>query len=182
MQIANRAPSNGAFPPSQRGDAPDIDSQLLLQRDSHRRILLRRSIGRWWLPIVLIALGAWPRGSQVIERVYRKDELYSSEYLFCAPDLVVVFEPGYAPSPQSTHLGFDEATCSQPAAGTTVGRFLLACAPVLSAGVAIAQRVPLTAVVPSLLHALGVAYAEADSPAVGALFSPSYSQRPPSPK
>ena len=44
-------------------------------------------------------------GAQVIERVYRKEELYSSEYLFCAPDLVVVFEPGYAPSPQSTIFG-----------------------------------------------------------------------------
>ncbi|SRR6266566_7587633 len=122
-------------------------------------------------------------GVQVIERVYRKEELYADEYLFCAPDLVIVFKPGYAPSPQSTRLGFDEAICTVPGAGTTsmagihpsmVSGFLLASAPVLLPGAAVLERVPLTAVVPSLLHALGIAYAGMDSPAVGALFLPSY--------
>src|SRR5438132_11907778 len=32
-------------------------------------------------------------GVPVIERIYRKEELYSGDYLFCAPDLVVVFKP-----------------------------------------------------------------------------------------
>jgi len=122
-------------------------------------------------------------GAQVIERVYRKEDLYSSEYLFCAPDLVVVFKPGYAPSPQSTHLGFDEETFTQPLAGTTamagvhpsrVGGFLLASAPTLQAGVLAPERTPLTAVVPTLLHALAIKYVDMDSPAVGALFSPSF--------
>lgn len=121
-------------------------------------------------------------GAQVIERVYRKEELYSSEYLFCAPDLVVVFRPGYAPSFQSTHLGFDERTFTQPSAGETamagvhpslVGGFLLASAPVLQPGVAF-EHAPLTAVVPTLLHALNIKYVEMDSPAVSTLFSPSY--------
>lgn len=123
-----------------------------------------------------------------IERVYRKEELYSGEYLFCAPDLVVVFKPGFAPSPNSVRLGFDDATFTTPAAGTTVsagihpseaGGFLLASAPALMQGVSAPEHAPLTAATPTLLHALGVEYMEVDSPAVSALFSPSYLQNHP---
>jgi hypothetical protein len=122
-------------------------------------------------------------GAQVIERVYRKEELYSSEYLFCAPDLVVVFKPGYAPSPKSTHLAFDQETFSMPAAGTTalagvhpslVGGFLLASAPTLLSGLSAHESAQLTAVVPTVLHALGVRYADMDSSALSTLFVPSY--------
>jgi hypothetical protein len=122
-------------------------------------------------------------GEPVIERVYRKEELYAGEYLFCAPDLVIVFKPGYAPSPKSTHIEFDDATFTTPAAGTAVmagvhpsalGGFLLASAPVLLRGVVAPERAPLTAVTPTLLHAAGVEYVDVDSPAVSALFSPAY--------
>lgn len=122
-------------------------------------------------------------GAQVIERVYRKEELYSDEYLFCAPDLIIVFKPGYAPSSQSTLLRFDEETCTVPPTGTMsmagvhpslVGGFLLASAPVLDAGRVVLEHAPLTAVVPSLLHTLGVEYVDMDSPAVSSLFLPSY--------
>src|SRR5215469_3230554 len=47
-------------------------------------------------------------GEPVIERVYRRNELYRGDYLFRAPDLVVVLRPGYAPSPNSVSLGFDD--------------------------------------------------------------------------
>ncbi len=122
-------------------------------------------------------------GAQVIERVFRKEELYSPEYLFCAPDLVIVFKPGYAPSPQSTLLGFDEAICTTPPVGTMsmagvhpsiVSGFLLAAAPVLVTGGTVFEHAPLTAVVPSLLHALGIEYIDMDSPAVSSLFLSSY--------
>lgn len=122
-------------------------------------------------------------GAQVIERVYRKEELYSNEYLFCAPDLIIVFKPGYAPSPQSTHLGFDAETFTRPPAGTTamagvhpsrVGGFLLASAPALQAGIWVPEHAPLTSVVPTLLHALAINYVDMDSPAVSAVFSPSF--------
>jgi hypothetical protein len=83
-------------------------------------------------------------GAQVIERVYHKEELYSSEYLFCTPDLMVVFKSGYAPSPQSTCLEFDEQTFTMPA------------------------------VVPTLLHGLNVEYTDMDSPTIDALFTRSY--------
>lgn len=119
----------------------------------------------------------------VIERVYRKEELYSGEYLFCAPDLIVVPKSGYAPSPRSAYLQFDEAICTTPPAGTSVlsgihpsavRGFLLAFAPVLAAGASAPELQPLTAVVPTLLHALGVEYVDVESPAIAALFSPSY--------
>jgi len=122
-------------------------------------------------------------GAAVIERVYRKEELYTGDYLFCAPDLVVVFQPGYAPSPRSTRLEFDEATFSTPAAGTTVEAgahpslltgFLLATAPSLASGVAVSEHAPLTAIAPTLLHALGIEYVDLDGSPVAELFSPSY--------
>ncbi|HEV7235178.1 MAG TPA: hypothetical protein VGN15_03290, partial [Ktedonobacteraceae bacterium] len=106
-----------------------------------------------------------------------------NEYLFCAPDLIIIFKPGYAPSPQSTLLRFDEETCTVPPVGTTsmagvhpsmVGGFLLASAPVLAAGEIVPEHAPLTAVVPGLLHALGIEYVDMDSPAVSSLFLPSY--------
>ena len=122
-------------------------------------------------------------GEAVIERVYRKEELYSGDYLFCAPDLVVVFKPGYAPSPRSTRIGFDEAIFTTPAAGETTlagvnpsmaTGFLLASAPSLAARVTEYEHAPLTAVVPTLLHALGVEYVGMDSGAVSTLFSTDY--------
>lgn len=122
-------------------------------------------------------------GQPVIERVYRKEELYSTDYLFCAPDLVVLFKPGYAPSPSSSLLGFDEMTFTTPASGTTVMAgvhpsevkgFLLVSGPALAQGVSVSEPAPLTSVLPTILHALEVARADVESPAVGALFSPFY--------
>lgn len=122
-------------------------------------------------------------GAVVIERVYRKEELYNGDYLFCAPDLVVVFKPGYAPSPRSTLLEFDEATFSTPAADTTVDAgahpsllsgFLLATAPTLAAGASASEHAALAAIVPTLLHALGVEYVDLDGSAIAELFAPAY--------
>jgi predicted AlkP superfamily phosphohydrolase/phosphomutase len=124
----------------------------------------------------------------VIERIYRKEELYAREYLFCAPDLTAVFKPGYAPSPQSMRLGFDVETFTRPATDTMVMAgvhpsmvrgFLLACAPALIAGLSICECAPLTSVVPTLLHALGCRYADMDHPALSALFAPAYLQTHP---
>jgi len=122
-------------------------------------------------------------GEAVIERVYRKEELYSSEYLFCAPDLVVLFKPGYAPSPRSTRIEFDETTFTTPGVGETVtagvnpamvGGFLLASAPSLAERVTEYEHAPLTSAVPTLLHALGVEYVGMESPAISTLFSSDY--------
>jgi hypothetical protein len=122
-------------------------------------------------------------GEPVIERVYRKEELYAAEYLFCAPDLVVLFRPGYAPSPRSIRIDFDETTITTPVAGATtmagihpsmLRGFLLASAPALARGISLPERVPLTAVLPTLLHALGVEIADVARPVVSTLFNPSY--------
>lgn len=122
-------------------------------------------------------------GVSVIERVYRKEELYSGDYLFCAPDLVVLFKPGYAPSSLSTRLEFDEDTFLTPPPGTTATAgvhpssltgFFLASAPVFAPGVVVPEHASLTSVAPTLLHALGVKYGDMDSDALRALFSPSY--------
>jgi hypothetical protein len=122
-------------------------------------------------------------GHSIIERVYRKEDLYTAEYLFCAPDLVVLFKPGYAPSPRSTRINFDETTFTTPEPGVSVmegihpsmlGGFLLACAPPLARGIALTDRFLLTSVLPTLLHAFGVEITGVESPAISALFNPSY--------
>jgi hypothetical protein len=122
-------------------------------------------------------------GEQVIERVYRKDELYSGEYLFCAPDLIVVFKEGYVPSERSTRLEFDDATFITPPAHTTtvagalpstLTGFFLAASPAFAEGVSITERSPLTAVAPTLLHALNAEYVDVDSSAISDLFTSEY--------
>ncbi len=122
-------------------------------------------------------------GAPVIERIYRKEELYAGDYLFCAPDLVVQFKAGYAPSPRSARLDFDEAaitTLATPeitSAGihpSLLSGFLLVAAPSLASDVSASEIVPLTAAVPTLLHALGIEYVDMASPAVSSLFLPAY--------
>jgi len=127
-------------------------------------------------------------GKPVIECVYRKEDLYTSEYLFCLPDLVVVFKPGYAPSPQSTRLNFDAATFTTPGSDVAVDAgvhpsrargFVLASAPALVRGVELPEAAPLTSLVPTLLHALAVEYVDMAEMAVSELFLPSYLERHP---
>jgi hypothetical protein len=123
-------------------------------------------------------------GESIIERVYRKEEIYAADFLFCAPDLVVLFKPGYAPSQRSTRIDFDETTFTMPEPGMTategmhpsqLGGFLVVSAPVLVQGVALTERASLTQVFPTLLHALGVELTMQEMSApISALFHPSY--------
>ena len=122
-------------------------------------------------------------GDAVIERIYRKEELYAGDYLFCAPDLVVVFNPGYAPSPLSTRVGFDDAVFTTPSSGETAlaginpaqaGGFLVATAPTLGERVTEYERAPLTAALPTLLHALSIEYVDMESSAISTLFTYEY--------
>jgi predicted AlkP superfamily phosphohydrolase/phosphomutase len=127
-------------------------------------------------------------GEQVIERVLRKEDLYSDEYLFCAPDLVVVFKPGYAPSEQSSRLAFDKETFTTPAAGTTaiagmnpeqIQGYLLVAGPAFVSGESSVEAAPLTSVAPTLLHALGVAPVDMESSATQSLFAFSFLEKHP---
>ncbi len=124
-------------------------------------------------------------GEAVIEKVYRKEDLYAGEYLFCAPDLVVLFKPGYAPSKRSTHLAFDDAIFTTPEPGMTaidglhpdqITGFLLLSAPVIASGIAQRESVSLTRVCPTFLHALGMEYSslEYSVPAISSIFYPSF--------
>ncbi|QBD82030.1 hypothetical protein EPA93_41055 [Ktedonosporobacter rubrisoli] len=122
-------------------------------------------------------------GATPIERIYRKEELYSGEYLFCAPDLVIQFKPGFAPSPNSSLVAFDDTLFTTPEANTTstngvhpssVKGFLLASAPAFVPGRVASSTAPLIAGVPSLLHALGVEFSDVDGTAVSELFSEAY--------
>lgn len=123
-------------------------------------------------------------GETVIERVYRKEELYTGDYLFCAPDMVIVFKPGYAPSPRSERVELDESIFT-PATGdaavfdgvnpSQATGFFLATAPTLDTRVTEYQHAPLTALAPTLLHALGIEYTtDMESAAVSTLFLPDY--------
>jgi predicted AlkP superfamily phosphohydrolase/phosphomutase len=127
-------------------------------------------------------------GKPVIECVYRKEELYQGDYLFCAPDLVAVFKPGYAPSVQSTRLAFDKTSLTQSDHDTrvidgahpdTVKGFLIAIAPELARGVTLTEPAPLTAVAPTLLHALVAKHGPMDSVALQAFFDPAYLEQHP---
>lgn len=120
-------------------------------------------------------------GETVIERIYRKEELYKGDFLFCAPDLIVMFKPGYASSPRSAFIHFDEATFSTPAsdesviAGThpsSLKGFLLASSPAFATGVEASGQ--LVAIVPTLLHALGIAYTGLESFPLQEAFSYAY--------
>ena len=125
-------------------------------------------------------------GEAVIERVYRKEELYKGDFLFCAPDLVVLFKEGYAPSVHSQSIGFDDAIVTAAHETALAGAnpamltgFLIATAPSLAERITEYEHAPLTAVVPTVLHALGVEYVDMESPAVSTLFSPDYLEEHP---
>lgn len=119
----------------------------------------------------------------VIERIYRKEELYSDAYLFCAPDLVITFKPGYTASQKSMRLAWNEQVFTKPnsdggiqknAPIASTGGFLLMAGPIAAAGQVIEEPASLTAVLPTLLHALAIEYADTTSPAIQSMFSYQY--------
>ncbi len=125
-------------------------------------------------------------GEPVIEQIYRRDELYSADYLFRAPDLVVVLRPGYAPSPNSVRLGFDGAVLwsapddTRAAAGlhpATVAGLVIALGVPFATGQTITQA-PLAGIAPTLLHALRLPIpASMDPVVITDLFAPAFMQQ-----
>lgn len=98
----------------------------------------------------------------VIERVYRRQDVYHGDYLFQAPDLVVVFREGYAPSPKSVALGLDGVAVwpapvdTRTTAGLhprSVAGLALAVGTPFAAGRVLAQA-PLVNIAPTILYAL----------------------------
>ncbi len=125
-------------------------------------------------------------GVPVIERVYRRNELYHGDYLFRAPDLVAVLRPGYAPSPNSVLLGFDDDVVGPAPVDTrttaglhpaTVAGLAIAVGLPFAAGQVIAQA-PLTSIAPTILHALGLPIPmDIDAEVITDLFVPTFMQQ-----
>jgi hypothetical protein len=94
----------------------------------------------------------------VVEQVFKKDEIYSGEYLFKAPDLITVYRPGYVASAKATALNLDGASVRRTEAPTQVRQQapyarLIASGPLLESG--LTEQARLIDVAPSLLYLLG---------------------------
>ncbi len=117
----------------------------------------------------------------VVERVVKKEDAYDGPYLFKAPDLVVVYKPGYAPSPKSAALDFDGVSISgqaqAPSASAPTAR-LVGTGPRLVHG--FKGQGALVDVMPSVLHLLGQPITEElDGDVLSSLFTPAYLQQVP---
>lgn len=120
-------------------------------------------------------------GEPVVERVVKKEDAYSGPYLFKAPDLVVVFKPGYAPSPKSAALDFDGVSVSgkEPvSSGSAPAARIIGIGPNLARG--FTGQAALVDVMPGVLHLLGQAITEdLDGDVLASMFTPAYLQQVP---
>ncbi|HTK11306.1 MAG TPA: hypothetical protein VL485_29310 [Ktedonobacteraceae bacterium] len=120
----------------------------------------------------------------VVEKVLTKEEAYSGEYVFKAPDLTILYRPGYAPSANARALRLD-GMCVLPVASAALelpGQ--PAYARLLASGSEIQQgqfaQASLLDICPSVLHLLGLALpARLDGQVVRSLFSEAYLTRHP---
>lgn len=127
-------------------------------------------------------------GEPIIERICLRDEIYQGEYLFRAPDLIVVFRPGYAPSPNSINAGLDGRAVWPVPGGTravdglhpaTVAGLALVSGEPFAPGHTIA-RSPLTSIAPTILHTLHLPLpVHMDGDVISDLFTPAFIQQYP---
>ncbi len=92
----------------------------------------------------------------VVEQVYKKNDLYSGEYLFKAPDLIIVYRPGYVPSTKAAALDLDGASISpvgNPSPAQAPYARLIGYGPALQTSAS--QQAALIDVAPTLLYLLG---------------------------
>lgn len=117
----------------------------------------------------------------VVERVVKKEDAYDGPYLFKAPDLVVVYKPGYAPSPKSAALDFDGVSVSGKEAassGSAPAARLVGTGPNLAHG--LKGQATLVDVMPSVLYLLGQPITEElDGDVLSSMFTPAYLQQVP---
>jgi hypothetical protein len=120
----------------------------------------------------------------VVERVYKKDELYSGDYLFKAPDLTVVFRPGYSASERAFALDLDGQSvqpAAQPAQAHDVHApyaRLIARGPSFEAQSGIEAQ--LVDVVPTILYLLGQSVPQqVDGNVIEPLFTQAYREQVP---
>lgn len=128
-----------------------------------------------------------PRTNEpVVEQVLRKEDIFAGEYLFKAPDLAVVYRPGYAASPKARVLDFDgRSICEANPGGSAVASNaiapyarLIASGPCLENG--FTGTATLVDVVPNVLYLLGLPIPmHIDGHVISSLFTYAYRQRTP---
>lgn len=121
-------------------------------------------------------------GEAVVEQVLRKEDAYTGEYLFKAPDLVVVYRPGYAASPKA--LDFDGASVRDATVGAGAPNGvapyarLIASGPSLESG--LTETATLVDVMPTLMYLLGQPIPmQVDGNVISSLFTQVYRQQTP---
>lgn len=115
----------------------------------------------------------------VAARVFRRDEIYSGEFVFKAPDLITVYRPGYAASPKALRLELDgHVVAPQPVhtpwgddPGQAPYARLIARGPELVNG--FSGQAALIDLVPSIMYLLGLSIPRRID---GEVFAPMFSQ------
>lgn len=123
------------------------------------------------------------RNVPVVQQILSREDAFAGDYVFKAPDLAVVFRPGYAPSPNAQHLDFDgksiiegkRTTTETP--GAPFAR-LVARGPSIASGVKGTGM--LVDVMPSLLYLLNQPVPEnSDGNIISSLFTEAYRKQTP---
>ena len=125
-----------------------------------------------------------PRTNEpVVDHVYKKNDLYSGDYLFKAPDLVTVYRPGYAPSARAAALDLDGTSISPAGNPSSVQALLAPYARLIGYGPALLastsqQQAALIDVAPTLLYLLGQPIPRRmDGEVAAALVTPAYREQ-----
>lgn len=117
----------------------------------------------------------------IVEQVYKKDELYTGDYLFKAPDLVTMYRSGYLASKKAVALALDgESVLPVAEKGVPQAPYarFIASGPSLEQGRT--TQAKLVDVVPSVLYLLGQALPHTlDGEVVKPLFTSVYLEQTP---
>lgn len=119
----------------------------------------------------------------ILNQVLKKDDAYTGDYLFKAPDLIVEYHPGYAASPRAAMLDFDTAAVyavgnSKAGKARTPYARLVASGPNLVNGHSESAR--LVDIMPNVMYLLGQpAPGHVDGKVISTLFTPSHRQQHP---
>lgn len=125
-----------------------------------------------------------PEGDEkVVSQVLTREDAYSGDYLFKAPDLIVVYQPGYGASPHAAALQLDTASIlpgDQTPSETTdpPAACLIGCGPAFAAGSEATGS--LVDVVPTLLYLIGRPIPQhVDGAVMSAMFTPAFQEQTP---
>lgn len=117
----------------------------------------------------------------VVQQVLSREDVFAGDYVFKAPDLAVVFRPGYAPSANAIRLDFDGKSVSE--AKRVVTEAIAPYARLIASGPNIAPGIKGTGmlidVMPTLLYLLNQPVPEdIDGKVITTLFTDAYQKTP----